>query len=193
MKRTDWNDDLVESEIRSISDSLGNMPSCKVLRNLGRNDLACQISRRGGFIHWANKIGASRVQSDSDTGWAGEFAVKAWLEERGFIVSKPTGVKCPYDLLINGCVRVDVKTASYAEYGVAKGWFYRIGKHVQADVVMLWQADEGNCYIIPWHVAPTTNITITPTCGKYSGYLNRIHLLQIITNARMAEVAMLAA
>lgn len=151
------------------------------------NDLACAITGSGGFIFWAEKLGMSRVESDSDFGWAGEKRVMELLEGKGFTVSRSVQVKAPYDLLVGDLVKIDVKTAQYAAYGTSKGWFYRIGKTPSSDIICLLQADTSDVYIIPWHVCPRTNITITPTGKTYAQYLNAYDTLSKLVEMRSKE------
>lgn len=100
-------------------------------------------------MQWAKRLGLKRRHSDSDTGWDGEIALTGKLRREGFSTVRETNVKSPHDLLVEGIVRIDVKSARYAEYGACRGWFYRIGKTPQADIIALYQIDEGDCYFIP--------------------------------------------
>ncbi len=180
---------MIEDQLRGIVAGTGLMPTNSELQQMGRCDLSNQISRKGGFVFWANRIGATRTHSDSDTGWLGESEVSKILRDRGFEVFKPKGVKCPYDILVNGVVRIDVKSARYAEYGKHKGWFYRIGKMPQADIIALYQIDTGNCYILPWEICPKTNVTVARGGGKLERYINRYDLLSRLVETRKAEGA----
>ena len=121
-----WTLDMVRSESEKIAKNLGHFPSSKELRVLGRNDLACQISRRGGFLKISDDIKIPRERSDSDTGWEGEFNVLKHLETLGFSCKTRKGTKCPFDMIVDDAVRVDVKSAPYCVYGYSKGWFYKI-------------------------------------------------------------------
>lgn len=180
---------MIAEELVTIGKQIGKMPSVSYLRETGRNGLMCAITRRGGFLKWSERLGLNRSTSDSDTGWEGEKMVESILARHLLPVSKPGAVKSPYDLLVDGCLRVDVKSARFAEYGYSKGWFYRIGKWPQADVIALLKLDTGDVYWLPWWVCPTTNITITPTGNRYTGFLNRIEVVQSLVNQRKAEMA----
>lgn len=81
MKNIKWTDSLLESEIRKISADFGYFPSSKDLRQVKRHDLACKISKTGGFIHWSNRVNIPRKDSDSDFGWAGEESVVDLLKD----------------------------------------------------------------------------------------------------------------
>lgn len=185
--RRTWDDAKVAVELRHAADALGRFPSSTDLRAMGRNDLACQVSRRGGFIHWSERLGIKRRRSDSDTGWVGEAMAADRLQAFGFTVTWRKGVKWPFDLLIDGILRVDVKAARQRRYGHCQGWFYRIGKIPQADLVLLWQLDSGNFYAIPWFLCPRTSITISRDGGKYAEFRNNIDVIKEMRDMRQRE------
>lgn len=176
--RTMWTNESLETSILEIINGSGVMPSNSYLEHIGRCDVASQISRRGGFVFWAKKLGVKRESSDSDFGWAGEESVSKKLDSLGFETLRPNGVKCPYDILVDGIVRVDVKTAAFAAYGPCKGWFYRVGKHAQSDILILHQHDTGVDYVLPWWVCPSSNVTISRGGGKYSQFAERFDILK---------------
>ena len=178
---------MVSEQLLMVAAGTAVMPSNSELRSLGRNDLAIQIARRGGFLQWAKRLGLTRKASDSDTGWGGEKDLAEKLTKAGFIVTRMDKVKSPYDLSIENSVRVDVKSARYAEYGACRGWFYRIAKNPQADVIALYQIDTGDCYYLPWQLCPTTNVTISRDGGKYKSFKNREDLLRCIIINRAKE------
>ncbi len=149
---------MVASELGKIIEATGRMPSSPILHEMKRSDLSSQISKRGGFEEWAKRMGVSRAHSDSDTGWDGEIAFMKRLSENGFSPERTKSIKSPYDICVNGIVRIDVKAANYAEYGVCKGWFYRIGKDAQADILALYQLDTESVYMLPWNICPKSNI-----------------------------------
>jgi hypothetical protein len=172
-----WTDESVHTEVAKIAEGLGHFPSKQELTDLKRNDLAVQVSRRGGYLAWAQKTGFERIQSDSDTGWAGEVAFSDLAKQRGLESERPKGVKSPFDLLLDKCLRVDVKSARFAQYGVCRGWFYRIGKYPQADLILLFQLDTNDFYGLPWFVCPRSNVTISQDGGKYASFKNNWPLI----------------
>jgi hypothetical protein len=186
--RTSWSEELIHSELIKICGAIGSFPSNSELQSMGRGDLSNQIAKKGGFLFWSKRMGFDRKDSDSDFGWSGEQAAADILDGLGYKIIKPIGVRSPYDLIIDGCLRIDVKTANFADYGACRGWFYRMGKHIQSDVVMLYQADTQDCYYIPWFVCPTTNITISKSGGIYAIYKNNEALLRKMVNLRRAEM-----
>lgn len=154
---------------------------------MGRLDLANQISKRGGFVAWSMKLGIPRVASDSDTGWEGEEAAASRLTELGFHVQLRCALKSPFDLLVDDLLRVDVKAARFKRHGYCQGWFYRIGKIPQSDVILLWQLDTGVFFAVPWFFCPHTNVTVSRTGGKYAAFRNNVSLLREMIDARRQE------
>lgn len=175
---TSWTDELIAADLRQAAQMIGSFPSASELRRLGRNDLCCAIVRCGGFASWASRIGMERKGSDSDTGWEGERVMRDIFTAMGYRCEKATAVKSPFDLLVDDVLRVDVKSARFKEYGPSKGWFFRIGKIPQADLVVLLKLDTQAFYAVPWWDCPTSNITITPTGDRYTQYLNGWHVVK---------------
>ena len=186
--RSQWDDARFDSELRSVIEAVNHFPTNSELRAMGRLDLANQIARRGGFVSCAKVFGSERLKTASDTGWIGEEEATARLRYLGFTVELRDGVKCPFDLLVDRVLRVDVKSARLFRYQHSCGWFYRIGKHPQSDVILLWQLDTGEFYAIPWFVCPRTNVTISRDGGKYVAFRNNVTLIQDMVAIRKQEL-----
>lgn len=185
--RKQWSDKLVVSELRQYIDA-GHMPTCSFLRSAGRNDLGCQISRRGGWKKFAALLGIEVKPSDTATGWVAEEWVQKDLTSRGYAAERQT-TRAHFDILLNGILRIDVKGAGKAHYGCDSGWHYRMGKIITADVVICNRMDCGDCYIFPWFVVPSTNLTIVESGGKYEPYHNNYAILDEMIEARRFERA----
>lgn len=170
--RTQWTDELIELELRKFSESIGHFPTITELRTAVRNDLGCAATKRKSLIDWSNQIGVSRSDSDSDFGWRGEEMFLGMLATQGIAAARSTAVKAPFDILADSILRIDVKTAKFAEYGACRGWFYRIAKDPQADLIILLQADTRDFYALPWPACPTSNVTISRDGGKYAKFKN---------------------
>lgn len=185
--RVKWSAEKIEKDLKEIYDRYGKFPSSPFLQKMGRNDLSCKIVKTGGFEFWASKLGLKREHSDSDTGWDGEKSLIRILIEKGFSCKAADHLRCPYDLRVNSLLRIDVKSTNYAEYGVCKGWFYRIGKDAQSDVIALHELDTKDTYFIPWNICPKTNVTISRGGGKYAEFKNRFDLLEKLVKLKEEE------
>jgi hypothetical protein len=192
MTRKQWNEAMISDRIMENYRNTGTMPTNQYLQDTGQGDLANQISKKGGFLKWSERLGLSREHSDSDTGWDGEKRVQKILESAGFQVERSSAVKWPFDLLVNKVLRVDVKSASFACYGVCKGWFYRIGKAPQADLIALHQMDTGETYWFPWNIVPHSNVTISKDGGKWARYKETLWIVQSMIETRQAETEKLS-
>lgn len=182
-----WTDEKIEAEIRDVSHSIGHFPSNGELLSLGRGNLANAISKNGGFPGWSDRTGIGRRHSDSDTGWDGERLFQSLAISRGFACERMQAVKHPFDLLLENCLRVDTKAARFHVYGHCAGWFYRIGKVAQADIVVLVQLDTQEFYGLPWWECTTSNITISRDGGKYAAYRNNWTLIEDMIETRQSE------
>jgi hypothetical protein len=189
MKRIQWNEALIASELMEVIKSIGKFPSNSILIGLGRCDLANQISKKGGFVSWAKRLGMDREESDSDFGWNGEEIFKKMCDSRGIecLLTRST-VKSPYDAILMGTLRVDVKSANFTQYGASMGWFYRIGKHLQSDVVALLQVDFQKVVFLPWWICPNSNVTISRDSGKYKNFYENWDLIIKMINVRKKEI-----
>ncbi len=187
MARIKWTEAMIADRIMENYRNTGKFPTNTYLNETGQADLQNQITKKGGFIKWSERLGIPREHSDSDTGWDGEIEVAKILREQGFTVDRPSAVKSPYDLLVKDVLRVDVKTAKFAKYKPCSGWFYRIGKMPQADVIALYQLDTKEVYWIPWNRVPTSNITISKSGGMYALFRNNIDIVRRMLATREAE------
>jgi len=182
-----------ESELLTIASSIGKMPSNSYLSQSGKGWLSNWVARHGGFVEVASRLNLKRDHSDSDTGWHGEKEVQSILEKNGFYVDRSQQVKSPFDLLVNKLVKVDVKTSSMTTChnsqsgGSVTGWFYRIGKIPQADIIALFCMDTNDVFFIPWDCLPHTNVTLSKGGGKYKKYLNRFDAMRQLCKLREKE------
>lgn len=183
-----WNEAKVAQQILENYNATGRFPTCSFLKESGQNALSCEIVRTGGFLKWSERLGISRQHSDSDTGWSGEIDVAEILKQNGLESKRSENVKWPFDLLVEGVLRVDVKTAKYATYGHCSGWFFRIGKTPQADLIALYQSDDKSIHWIPWNMVPSTNVTITKTGKTYSCWKNNMELVRSMASSRKREL-----
>ena len=116
--RKQWTDQEIVYHIKEVMKTLDikRMPSQSEIRNVMKSSaLTNKICRTGGYKHWANRLGLELKQSETKTGNIWEFRIKEILENKGYIVEKmPT--KHPYDLLINGNLKIDVKVSNLTSY-----------------------------------------------------------------------------
>jgi hypothetical protein len=181
-----WSDDKIKEELKSVIDrgKMDRMPSAKeIIRISGDNRLTNAIAKHGGFRHWASKIGLPMKETDTLFGWMFEDVAKELLEKEDFSVEK-TPCKFPYDLLIDGSVKINVK-ASRKYIGNA-GNFYAFNlerKFPACDIYFLCCVNSGNVvdrfYIIPSSIVPhNCQISIGEFSSKYDKYIGRIDVIK---------------
>jgi hypothetical protein len=187
-RRTNWTDALVAERLQKHVERLGRMPTASELRQVGDNALGVQISRRGGFRHWAEQLGAERKPSETLMGRDWEEHESDWFAALGFNVKRMT-VKSPYDLRVDQW-RVDVKAAHWTDCGHTHGYVFaglKRGRDADwFDLVCIEDDRVAHRYVVPGHAAGTT-LTITPRTlegrGKYSQWAGALHLLHPLQGA----------
>lgn len=154
-----WTDDLIEKSIREAMNQLNinRMPTGDELKEIEMNALHCKISRTKKYSGWAAELGID-LKSGSSTreGTKYENMVMKWLESKGFNVVS-TSHKHPFDLQVNGCVKIDVKVSSpYTSKNGTKYIFSGMKGVPTCDIyVLVTLHDTGhikNFFIIPSHL-----------------------------------------
>ncbi len=146
-----WTIERIEEHIKPIAARLGRMPSMSELRQEGRNDLAVQLGRgEGGMSGWASRLGVAMKDSETTRGHRWEVYVLELLRDLGRTVERQT-TRAPFDLLVDGRCRVNVKSAALTRqktgppgfhFGINKSWqhcdvFALVRSNVERPVV-LW-------------------------------------------------------
>ncbi|NFI30656.1 hypothetical protein FDA37_00070 [Clostridium botulinum] len=172
-----WNDELIKEEIFKVMKALNikRMPSepeiKKILKN---NGLACAISRRGGFKKWSNKLNLSQSDCETRTGLKEELNIKTILESKGYEVEKMT-TRHPYDLLVNGNIKIDVKAAN--KYSSPIGWasysFNLEKENPTCDIYVICCLQDEKILVIPSKFLKQTQLCITDKTSKYDIYKDR--------------------
>lgn len=142
-----WTEAAIESALSWYVSAFGRMPSVPELNALGAGQLANQACRTLGMRGWADRLGAEPKDSETRMGQRWEAYVFTMLVGEGFNVSRQT-TKAEFDLLVNGSIRVNVKSARWNEYptktGVCSGYFFGIGKSWERCDLFALVADDGS-------------------------------------------------
>lgn len=181
-----WTDELIESELKKCIDVLkiDRMPTAAELIDIGRNDLHCKIGRTKTYSGWAEKLGLKLKSSDTTKGNQYEFHVLKKIKElSGYQLSiEKMTTKHPYDLLINGCVKVDVKVGkAHYHFDNARAHTFRLSKkHATCDIYVCVALDENdqveNYFIIPAAHVPMVTLNMGSE-SKYNKYKNNWNFL----------------
>lgn len=176
-----WNEELISARITDIANKFApvRMPSNReVVEMTGNYALANAIQKNGGYEFWANKLGLEQKHSETKVGVEYERRVADALREHGHNVLGTT-VKHPYDLLVDNCVKVDVKVASTSLVRGSKVHAYRIAKRQHTcDFYICCELDTGGTYVIPANmVAGQVQIEMGTDSQKFGHYKDAFYLI----------------
>ena len=109
-----WDDSLIKKGVMEVVKicELGRMPSrTECIKFYGNHKLANAITRRnGGWYTLAKELGLAIKESETYLGKTQENVVCQMLAKRGFEVEKMPQT-FPYDILVDNCVKIDVKAS----------------------------------------------------------------------------------
>lgn len=156
------------------------MPSnSEVIEYEGNYSLSMAIQKNGGFAYWANRLGLEQKYSETALGVEGEKQIAGVLEVKGFDV-KPTSVKHPYDLLVNGCIKVDVKTAKTTLVRECPVHAYRLAKRDHTcDFYIFYEIDTLKVYVVPaYRCQGQIQVEMGKNSKPYAKYLGAFDLIK---------------
>lgn len=174
--RKSWTSEAIEKALDGHCRKIGRMPSASELRDAGDNELACAISRHGGYSVWAKYMNMDLKASESELGIRIQHREAVRLRKVGHDVAEQT-TKGEFDLLVDGH-QVDVKASHWSEYpirgGMMRGWIFHLHKvPPTCDFYLLVCLDEDDSavrrYLIPASAAHVQTISITKH-GKYEPF-----------------------
>lgn len=180
-----WTDELIESELIKCIHTLqlDRMPVSTEIRALKREDLHNAISRSElKYSGWARKLNLELKDSETTKGLDCELTIKNAIETMfKYMTVTKMSTKHPYDLLINGCVKVDVKVAApHHHFGPRAHTFALNKKYATCDIYVCVALNEKgeieNHFIIP---AAHLQIVTLNICrdSKYNQYMNKWNFL----------------
>ena len=178
---TSWSEELIKEKILEVVSGLelDRMPSRKEVEFFCKNcSLTNAISRNGGWYHWAEKLGFGVKESESWLGKRHEKEIQEVLISLGHETVRMSQ-NFPYDLLVNGCIKVDVKASKL--YKGTAGSFYSVNlekPYSTCDIyiIRLLNDDgeaERNLVLPSKFVAAQTQIGIGEKSSKYYRFLDR--------------------
>lgn len=167
--RISWTDEAAEVALREVAALVGGrMPSANELRAHGYGSLPSRLTRTGGMLVWAERLGlaSSKDAHSPEFGERWEEYVTAVLRTHHY-AAEPQRRHAPFDILVGGNLRVDVKASRYHDYGAVRGFTFWLGKCWQkCDVFALVKVDGPTPAIlwVPSSEAQQQTITLT---GKH--------------------------
>lgn len=174
---TQWTDELIKEKVLEVVSSLNlkRMPSRSECEEYYHDtSLTNAVSRRKGWYQLANELNLPLKESETLFGKTHETLAAETLMALGYEVRKMPQ-NFPYDLLVDDCVKVDVK-ASRLYHGTV-GNFYSFGlkkEYATCDIYILYiipDNAEDRVLIIPSKdVIANKQISVGETHSKYYEY-----------------------
>jgi hypothetical protein len=186
---TRWTDDLIKEKVLEVKNALelDRMPSRKECENFFHNcSLTNAISRRcGGWVKLSEELGLSMKESDTWFGKRYEKIAAEMLQSEGFEVRR-MNQNFPYDLLVDNCVKVDVKASKL--YTEKNGSFYSFNLEkdfATCDFFILLAVSENEeierTMIVPsWFVIANNQISVGVKKSKYHRFTDRWDLIGLL-------------
>ena len=182
-----WTDENIMQGIAAIAEQFEpkRMPTNReVINASGGYALSNAIQKHGGYEYWAKRMGLKQVRSDTKMGIECERKVASILRDAGHNVEE-TSVKYPYDLLVDDCVKIDVKTANESSVHGYPVYSYRIAKPQQTCdfYICCEKSEKENMFVIPAHICKgQKQIVMGRETEKYSYYRNAFFLIDDTVN-----------
>lgn len=183
MSNSIWTDEITAHFILDCASGLelNRMPSREELNNYyGNSSLTNHIRRSGGYYYWAERLSLPMKESETQTGKLGEERAMDLLEQHGFS-AKRMSTKYPYDIYVNGAVKIDVKTANPTKTtGQSKCYSFGLSKRCPTcDIYFLLANKPGGetVYIVPSSINQT-QICIGEGKSKYDRYIDRYDIIR---------------
>lgn len=186
MTKTVWTDEMLKAGVMEVVNALqlNRMPSTReVIQYFHNTSLSNAVSKRFGWYNLAEIMGLPVKGSESSFGKLFENKASELLKAVGFDVQKMS-YNFPYDLLIDGCVKVDVKASKL--FRGTQGNFYTFcldKPYATCDFYMLMAINDDDTInrkmIVPSNkVISNSQISIGEHKSKYHQYTDRFDLLE---------------
>lgn len=182
-----WTDDLIKSKINEVVNGLelGRMPTRRECENYFHDcGLTNAVSRRaGGWYSLAKEMGYEIKESETTFGKTYEIQAAEMLKSYGFEVRRMSQ-NFPYDLLIDDCVKADVKASKL--YHGGNGNFYSFNLEKQFATcdfyILLTVAKNGEItrtMVVPSsEVIANNQISVGENRSKYHKFADRFDLIE---------------
>lgn len=176
-----WTDELIKEKILEVVTALEleRMPSRKECANYFKNEgLVNAVSRRKTWYALADELGLPMKDSETYFGKKHETIAEEQLNGKGF-ETRRMPQNFPYDILVDNCVKVDVKASHL--YRGPTGSFYTFNLEkpfCTCDIYFLFTLNEDNTIkelmIVPSKfVATNTQISVGEKKSKYFRFKDR--------------------
>lgn len=179
-----WTFEKVKEEVLKISAGSGIMPSFKTMDlETGNKGLSVAVSRYGGYKVVAEKLGLKVKKSETNFGRDFEIICLQEIEKKFFFDCEQMTVRHPYDLLVSGAVKVDVKVAKKLKAHNFYMYSFNLEKKAQTcDIFVCYCIDDdkiAKTYIIPAVVlSGKCQLSVGINHSIYDKYLDQWHFIK---------------
>ena len=179
-----WTFEKVKEEVLRISADSGIMPSFKTMDlETGNKGLSVAVSRYGGYRVVAEKLGLKVKKSETNFGRDFEIICLQEIEKKFSFDCEQMTVRHPYDLLVSGAVKVDVKVAKKLKAHNFYMYSFNLEKKAQTcDIFVCYCIDDNKIvktYIIPAVVlSGKCQLSVGINHSIYDKYINQWHFIK---------------
>lgn len=181
-----WDKNSILNAVLEVSKSLSpsnTMPTFKQMEAYyGNGSLTSAISsRKWSSFDIAKQLNLTMQYSETIIGQSYEIIVQNKLIESGYVVNT-TPTRFPYDLFVNNCVKIEVKTSHIFTSKNGSFFTFAINKpFITSDIYILCcvhDEDDVVYYVVPSVVIPyNKQISIGMENSKYNTFINRFDII----------------
>lgn len=169
-----WTDDLIKEKIEYVMTMLeiDRMPSdseCKFAT--GNGALSNKISKTGGFYFWANKLELDVKNCETKLGINHEESMLKEIQKK--YNAELTTVKFPYDILVEGMVKIDVKYSNLYSYSHGEYYSFNLEQSLPKSDILILICENKKTLIIPSHKVNGLTQVSVGTTSKYDEYIGK--------------------
>lgn len=183
--RSKYSEDWVVKEIEKIMATLNinHMPSRSEIEAVTKSTkLVNLIIRTGGFRAWAEKLNLKIKGSETEFGYMYEKLTQKHIADMGYS-AELTPVKFPYDILVDGVTKLDVKAGREYHCPTGTSWysFNLEAVYPKCDFLVVYcigTIKVDRTYIIPAHVLRGCKQLSMGKDTKYRKYADRWDLIE---------------
>lgn len=176
-----WTENAIENTIKKVMTKakIKTMPSHTIMNEItGDKALSSAISRHGGTKYWADKLNLTIEKCESKMGYEYECKCKEFLESQFGFNCELTKAGYPYDILVNGNIKIDVKCGNLCrDFGNKSYYTFNLEKkNPTCDIYICYCLDNEfvkKVYVIPSCVmSGKTQLSVGAKKSKYDKYIN---------------------
>ena len=181
-----WTDGRMKEAVMEVVNALGldRMPSHRECKEYFHDTrLTNAITKHKGWYALAAELGLPVKESETQFGKLFEGRASDLLKSQGFQVRKMT-TRYPYDLLVDDCVKVDVKASKLFHCDDGNYYAFSLEKdYATCDFYLLLAVNDDNSInrrmVVPSNqVICNSKISVGEHRSKYHQYTDRFDLLE---------------